>query len=203
MTDISFLLTDIRRCAQTARIPILAAASEPVLIEVILKQKPARILEIGTAIGFSALLMAAHMPASGRIVTIEKDAGRTALARQFIRQAGMDYEHKITLVEGDAAQIIPEIAGPFDLVFIDAAKAQYYKYLMLVLPQLSSRAVVAADNVLFRGMVFDGRPPRRFRTIVTRMKQYLDFVSRDPRFQTEIRAEGDGLAISYYQGDLA
>ncbi|EGO64249.1 O-methyltransferase [Acetonema longum] len=202
MTDIASLLTNIRRYAQDTRVPILAAASEQVLIEVILAQKPARILEIGTAIGYSALLMAAHMPASGRIITIEKDAGRIILARQFIHQAGIDYENRITLVEGDAAQIIPGIAGPFDLVFIDAAKAQYYNYLTAVLTQLSPRAAVVADNVLFRGIVLDGQPPRRFRTIATRMKQYLDFVSRDPRFQTEIRAAGDGLSISYYQGDL-
>ena len=105
------------------------------------------------------------------------------------------------LLDGDASEILLQLDGKFDLVFIDAAKGQYLDYLQKIMGKLSENAVVIADNVLFRGMVLSDEPPlKRYRTIVKRQREYLDFVHLDPGFLTTIHHEGDGVAISYYRG---
>jgi predicted O-methyltransferase YrrM len=180
-------------------VPIINKISSNLLIDAIKKNKPKSILEIGTAIGYSALLMAHYMPQDGKIITIEQDATRIDIAYDYIARAGKS--EQIQLLDGDASTILLQLEGTFDLVFIDAAKAKYLDYLCKIIDKLSIGAVVIADNVLFRGMVMSENPPlRRYKTIVKRLKEYLDFVNQDPRFSTTIHSEGDGVAISYYQG---
>lgn len=189
----------MEKYATEYNVPIINKISSGLLIDVVKRNKPKSILEIGTAIGYSALLMAHYMPEDGNIITIEQDAARIDLAYDYIARAGKS--EKIQLLDGDASTILLQLEDKFDMVFIDAAKAQYLDYLYKIIDNLSNGAVVIADNVLFRGMVMSEDPPlKRYKTIVKRLKEYLDFVNNDPRFSTTIHYEGDGVAISYYQG---
>lgn len=193
------LFKEIEEYADQNDVPIINKISSAKLIDTVIKNKPKSILEIGTAIGYSALLMARYMPTEGKIVTIEQDAVRIDIAYAFIARANMS--ERIQLLDGDASTILSELEDTFDMVFIDAAKGQYLDYLTKIINNLSDGAVIIADNVLFRGMVMSEAPPlKRYRTIVKRLREYLDFVSHDPRFSTTIYNEGDGLAISYYRG---
>lgn len=193
------LFEEMEKYAVEYNVPIINKLSSKLLIDAIKQNKPKSILEIGTAIGYSALLMAHYMPQDGKIITIEQDATRIDIAYDYIARAGRS--EQIQLLDGDASTILLQLEGTFDLVFIDAAKAKYLDYLCKIIDKLSIGAVVIADNVLFRGMVMSENPPlRRYKTIVKRLKEYLDFVNQDPRFSTTIHSEGDGVAISYYQG---
>ncbi len=193
------LFEEMEKYAVEYNVPIINKLSSKLLIDAIKQNEPKSILEIGTAIGYSALLMAHYMPQDGKIITIEQDATRIDIAYDYIARAGRS--EQIQLLDGDASTILLQLEGTFDLVFIDAAKAKYLDYLCKIIDKLSIGAVVIADNVLFRGMVMSENPPlRRYKTIVKRLKEYLDFVNQDPRFSTTIHSEGDGVAISYYQG---
>lgn len=193
------LFEEMEKYAVEYNVPIINKLSSKLLIDAIKQNEPKSILEIGTAIGYSALLMAHYMPQDGKIITIEQDATRIDIAYDYIAKAGRS--EQIQLLDGDASTILLQLEGTFDLVFIDAAKAKYLDYLCKIIDKLSIGAVVIADNVLFRGMVMSENPPlRRYKTIVKRLKEYLDFVNQDPRFSTTIHSEGDGVAISYYQG---
>jgi predicted O-methyltransferase YrrM len=193
------LFKEIEEYATEYNVPIINKISSSLLIEAVKTKQPKSILEIGTAIGYSALLMAHYMPKDSKIITIEQDATRIDIAYDYIARAGRT--EQIQLLDGDASNILLQLEGTFDMVFIDAAKAQYLDYLSKIIDKLSIGAVVIADNVLFRGMVMSEEPPlRRYKTIVKRLKEYLEFVKTDPRFSTTIYHDGDGVAISYYQG---
>lgn len=193
------LFEEMEKYATEYNVPIINKISSDLLIDVVKRNKPKSILEIGTAIGYSALLIAHYMPDNGKIITIEQDAARIDIAYDYIARAGKS--EQIQLLDGDASTILLQLEDKFDMVFIDAAKAQYLDYLYKIIDNLSNGAVVIADNVLFRGMVMSEEPPlKRYKTIVKRLKEYLDFVNNDPRFSTTIHYEGDGVAISYYQG---
>lgn len=199
MNKIADLLQEIEAYAYENDIPIINKVSSQLLSETVKNKAPKSVLEIGTAIGYSALVMAGEMPKDSRITTIEQDASRIDIAHDFITRAGRI--DQIQLLDGDASEVILQLDDTFDMVFIDAAKGQYLDYLQKVIDKLSSGAVIIADNVLFRGMVMSEEAPlKRYRTIVKRLRQYLDFVNNDPRFSTTIHNEGDGVAISYYRG---
>lgn len=198
MGTIAAQLKDMKDYALKHKVPIIQQEAEDILIDLIKQQRPQSILEIGSAIGYSALVMAAHLPQSGRITTIELSQERAELARRFIIQAG--FEDRIILLCGDASELIPQLTDCFDMVFIDAAKGQYPDYLAKVMDKLTKGACIVADNVFFRGLVMDnaGDTPRRFRTIVKRLRSYLASVSTDPRFSTTLYKTEDGLAVSYF-----
>lgn len=201
MSNIVDLYKEIEEYAAENGIPIINKVSSDLLIQEVKKKAPISVLEIGTAVGYSALLMVNQMPKEGKIVTIEQDANRIDTAYDYITRAGKI--DQIQLLDGDASEILQQIEGTFDLVFIDAAKGQYLDYLQKVMDKLADGAVIIADNVLFRGMVMSDEPPlKRYRTIVKRLRDYLDFVNHDPRFSTTIHSEGDGVAISYYRGAI-
>ncbi|WP_425061174.1 tRNA 5-hydroxyuridine methyltransferase [Sporomusa carbonis] len=200
MDKLSNILSVMEDYAVKHGIPILSKENGKLLQEVASAIQPASVLEIGTAIGYSTLLLTATIASGGKITTIEQNTERIEIARQFLSQAGV--LNQVEIIAGDAGQIVSRLAGYFDLVFIDAAKGQYLDYLHKVMDKLSPGAVVIADNVLFRGWVSDDKvPPKRFRTIVKRLRAYLDFVDSDPRFKTTIWHIGDGMAVSYYQGE--
>ncbi|MBP1763748.1 MAG: putative O-methyltransferase [Firmicutes bacterium] len=194
------LLAAIRSAEQYAlanHVPIVSQAGAAVLTELVGVRHPERILEIGTAIGYSTMIIAAAMPAEAAIITIEKDPNRSAIAQNFIAEAGIS--SRVQLCCGDAGQLLHEVSGPFDFVFIDAAKGQYLDYLLTIKDKLSAQAVVVADNVLFRGFVENtDNAPRRYRTIVKRLREYLKFVNESSDFHTELHRTGDGIAVSYY-----
>lgn len=200
MDTLQKILITMQDYAHAHNVPIISQEGGRLLQAVTTAAKPVSILEIGTAIGYSTLLLAASMPPNGKITTIEQDETRIELARSFLTQAGKF--DQVTIIAGDASEVLPTLTGNFDLVFIDAAKGQYLDYLHKIMDKLSPKAVIVADNVLFRGWVLDdSNAPRRYRTIIKRLKAYLDFVTKNNQFKTVVHPIGDGMAVSYYQGE--
>lgn len=194
------LLDEMRRYAIEHDVPIVRRESEALLTELVQNNQPRRLLEIGTAIGYSTLLLASAMPADASLVSLELDTVRADAAKANIETA--QFARQVTVLVGDALEVIPRLDGCFDFVFIDGAKGQYLNCLKLLLPKLTPGATIVADNVLFRGMVMSPEePPRRYRTLVRRLRDYLSFVSDSKSFITTVLPEGDGVAISVYQGD--
>jgi predicted O-methyltransferase YrrM len=193
------LLQEMEAYARARQVPILTEAARPVFLRTVRAAAPRRILELGTAIGYSALLALRESP-EAEIVTIERDAETAETARGFLRRAGEDYVARATVLAGEAEKLLPTLSGTVDFVFIDAAKSRYPDFWLGVQPLLTSRAVVAADNVLFRGLVegegSEAWPKHSYRTMVLRLREYLRIVRAAPGFRTEIFPEGDGMAVS-------
>ena len=192
------LLREMEAYAEKEHVPIINERGRQAFIRIIEECKPRRVLEIGTAIGYSALLMAEHGAEDIHITTLELSEERAALAKAFWRKS--PYCDCMELHLGDAGDILARLtppAGGFDFVFIDAAKGQYVDYFHKVQSLLAKKATIVADNVLFRGYVLgQEKAPRRYKTIVKRLREYLEMVQRAP-FRTEIMSNGDGLAVTY------
>ena len=183
--------------AKENKVPIINENGRKVFIEIIKKYKPQRVLEIGTAIGYSALLTTYYGAENAKIISLELDEERAKQAQDFINQSA--YREQIKFILGDAAKNIEKLDKNyiFDMVFIDAAKGQYPDYLQKVLPLLADDGIILADNVLFRGYVMsEEKPPRRYKTIVKRLREYIAMVSDTDKFTTEIFENGDGLALT-------
>lgn len=183
--------------AKENKVPIINENGRKVFIEIIKKYKPQRVLEIGTAIGYSALLTTYYGAENAKIISLELDEERAKQAQDFINQSA--YKEQIEIILGDAAKNIEKLDKnyKFDMVFIDAAKGQYPDYLQKVLPLLADDGIILADNVLFRGYVMsEEKPPRRYKTIVKRLREYIAMVSDTDKFTTEIFENGDGLALT-------
>lgn len=183
--------------AKENKVPIINENGRKVFIEIIKKYKPQRVLEIGTAIGYSALLTTYYGAENAKIISLELDEKRAKQAQDFINQSA--YREQIKIILGDAAKNIEKLDKnyKFDMVFIDAAKGQYPDYLQKVLPLLADDGIILADNVLFRGYVMsEEKPPRRYKTIVKRLREYIAMVSDTDKFTTEIFENGDGLALT-------
>ena len=194
------LLQEMEAYARARQVPILTEAARPVFLRTVRAAAPRRILELGTAIGYSALLALRESP-EAEIVTIERDAETAETARGFLRRAGEDYVARATVLVGEAEKLLPTLSGAFDFIFIDAAKSRYPDFWLGVQPLLTPRAVVAADNVLFRGLV-EGEgsevwPKHSYRTMVLQLREYLRLVRSAPGFRTEVFPEGDGMAVSW------
>ena len=163
----------------------------------------ARILEVGTAYGYSTLWMALGQPPGGRIVTIDPDAARTALARGWWRDAGIP-DAQITVVTAPALDAFaaddPALRGPFDLVFIDALKHEYAAYLEAAIPRLAPRALVLADNVLWSGRLSGSRPAPDGDGNVEALRTFSTAVLADPRFSGTILPVGDGILVARWLG---
>lgn len=187
---------EIERVAHETNVPIIRKEMESFLKVLVTMQSPKRILELGTAIGYSAILMAKAMPKDCHITTIENYEKRIPIARENIKKAGM--EDKITLLEGDALTILKELEGPYDFVFMDAAKAQYPFYLEEILRLLPVGGILVADNVLQEGELIESRfaVERRNRTIHSRMRDYLYTVKNSEELETTIIPIGDGVTLS-------
>jgi len=185
--------------AQEYHVPIINENGKSVLTKIIADKKPHNVLEIGTAIGYSALLIAKNSADDVHITTLELSEERASIARSFIDES--KYAEKVKIMLGDAAQLLDTLNDRYDLVFIDAAKGQYLNYFHKVLPMLADKGVIIADNVLFRGYVqSEEKPPRRYKTIVARLREYIETVMHHPDFDTKIYENGDGLAVSYHRG---
>lgn len=194
--DLTALLAEMKEYGEANHVPIINAQGLRVLTDTVAMKKPRRVLEIGTAIGYSTLYIAANSAADVEIVTLELSDERADEAENFIARSR--FAGQIAVVRGDAGENILRQSGRFDLVFIDAAKGQYPDYFRKVYPLLAEDAVVVADNVLFRGYVRGTEPvPRRFRTIVKRLREYISMVTENEGFRTEIHEDGDGLAVSW------
>ena len=182
-TENSEILETIEQEALAADVPIIRREMQSFLEVLLLMKKPMRVLEVGTAVGFSALLMSDYLPEGGHITTIE------------------NYE-KITLIEGDATEVLAEMEGTFDFIFMDAAKGQYIHYLPNVLRLLSDGGCLVSDNVMQDGDIIESRfaVERRNRTIHARMREYLYELKHREDLVTSIIPLGDGVAVSIKQG---
>jgi len=162
-----------------------------------------RIVEVGTAYGYSTLWLALGQPADGSIVTIDPDAARTELARGWWQQAGIPDE-RITVVSAKALEAFaanePALAGPFDLAFIDALKPEYGAYLDALVPRLAPGALLVADNVLWSGRVSGARPAKADDANTAALRAFNTKVLRDARFDATILPVGDGLLLAGYRG---
>ena len=192
----SEILEKIEEEALASYVPIIRKEMQSFLKLLLLIKKPVRLLEVGTAVGFSAILMSEYMPENGHITTIEKYEKRIPIARENFRRAGK--ENCITLLEGDALELMKELSGPYDLIFMDAAKGQYINYMPEAIRLLSEEGVLVSDNVLQDGDIIESRfaVERRNRTIHSRMREYLYELKHDERLETAIIPLGDGVAIS-------
>ena len=190
---VSKVMKELEFEAETYNIPIIRESERQLLFKTVYENKPKRILEIGTAIGFSALLMASTND-DAIIDTVEKDTKRFERAKKAIEDANMT--ERINCISGDADKVISELSGNYDFVYLDGPKGQYLNHLKKIEKILSEKAVIVADNVLFKGLVKSGEyPPHRYRTIVVRLREYLEYVNRE--YSTVIYEEGDGMAISF------
>lgn len=189
-------LDELEREALADRVPIIRKPLQSLLRFLLAYAKPTKILEVGTAVGFSALLMSEFAPADCHITTIEKYEKRISIARENFRKAGR--EEKITLLEGDAAEILKELRQPYDLIFMDAAKGQYLGFLPEVLRLLKPGGLLLSDNVLQDGDVIESRfaLERRKRTTHARMREYLYELKHLPGLETVILPVGDGVTLT-------
>ncbi len=192
----TLFLDELEKEAKEDGIPIIRAETQSLLKFLLEMQKPLSVLEIGCAVGFSALLMCEYAPQGCRITTIEKYEKRIPAAKENFRRAGK--EAQITLLEGDAADILKELTGTYDMVFMDAAKGQYLHFLPEVLRLLSPEGLLVSDNVLQEGDVLESRyaVTRRDRTIHSRMREYLYQLKHNPMLVTAVLPVGDGVAVS-------
>ncbi len=195
-TENSELLEAIEKEALDTYVPIIRKEMQSFLKVLLAIQKPMRILEVGTAVGFSALLMSEYAPAGCKITTIEKYEKRLPIARENFKRAGR--EEQITLIPGDALEVMKGLEGPYDFIFMDAAKGQYIAYLPEVLRLLADDGVLVSDNVLQDGDIMESRyaVERRNRTIHSRMREYLYELKHNSKILTSILPLGDGVALS-------
>ncbi|MCI6629811.1 MAG: O-methyltransferase [Lachnospiraceae bacterium] len=189
-------LNELEQYAKKTDVPIIRREMQSLLRVLLAMNSPRKILEVGTAIGFSALFMSEYAPDDCHITTIEKYEKRIPLAKENFKKAGR--EDRITLLEGDATQILKELEGPYDMIFMDAAKGQYIHFLPEVLRLLPQGGVLISDNVLQDGDIIESRfaVTRRNRTIHARMREYLYEIKHNAGLETVILTLGDGTAVS-------
>ena len=189
-------LNELEQYAKKTDVPIIRREMQSLLRVLLAMNSPRQILEVGTAIGFSALFMSEYAPDDCHITTIEKYEKRIPLAKENFKKVGR--EDRITLLEGDATQILKELEGPYDMIFMDAAKGQYIHFLPEVLRLLPQGGVLISDNVLQDGDIIESRfaVTRRNRTIHARMREYLYEIKHNAGLETVILTLGDGTAVS-------
>ena len=189
-------LKEIEKEAKRDHVPILRKGTQELLRILLKMKKPERILEVGTAIGFSSVFMGECSSSETEITTIENYPPRIVRAKENIKMAGM--EGKIHLLEGDAADILKELDGYYDFIFMDAAKGQYIHFLPDILRLLPSGGILVSDNVLQDGDIFESRYGirRRNHTIHNRMREYLYVLTHNDELDTVILETGDGMTIS-------
>ena len=187
-------LAGIKQKALEEHIPIIMDDTLDVISKILKKNKPKNILEIGTAVGYSAMCFSEYLDEKGQIDTIERDEERIKEARQNIKKVGV--EDKINILEGDAVDILPTLNKKYDMIFIDAAKGKYPFFLKESLRMLSEKGIIFADNILYKGYVFGGYNKHKQRTAVNNLREYVAKVTQDPSLDTQIIEVGDGLAIT-------
>ena len=181
-------------------VPIIRKEMGNLLKVLLLLKQPQKILEVGTAVGYSSILMSENMPQNCRITTIENYEKRIPVAKNNFKRAGK--EEVITLLEGDAMDILKELDGTYDFIFMDAAKGQYINFLPELLRLMPAGGLLISDNVLQEGDIVESRygVTRRNRTIHTRMREYIYTLTHAEQLETSIVPIGDGITLSVKKG---
>lgn len=187
-------LEKIKKKALEEHIPIIMDDTLEEIEKELKENSPKRILEIGAAVGYSAMCFSEFLADGGRIDTIERDEERSQEAKLNFEKVGV--EDKITLYEGDAVEILPTLNEKYDMVFIDAAKGKYPFFLQQALRMINENGIIFADNILYKGYVMSDYNKHKQRTAVRNLREYIKEVSENPNLETEILEVGDGLAIS-------
>ena len=190
------LLNEIEKEAKADLVPVIRREMQSFLKVLLAIHRPLRVLEVGTAVGFSALLFCEYGPENMQVTTIEKYEKMIPIARENFRLAGR--ENQITLLEGDAADILKELQESYDLIFMDAAKGQYIHFLDDVLRLMKPGSVLVSDNVLQGGDIIESHyaVERRNRTIYKRMREYLYELKHNDKLLTSVIPLGDGVTVS-------
>lgn len=192
----SELLEEMEQYAKAHHVPIMELSGIETILQILRIAQPKKILEVGTAIGYSALRMATVLPETN-IVTIERDSERYTVAEEFIKRANK--EHQISIIKGDALEVesLIEQYGSFDAIFIDAAKGQYKKFFEIYSKYLGDKGIIITDNVLFKGLVCeDTIESKRLRSMVTKIKDFNQWLMEHEEYDSVIIPVGDGVAIS-------
>ena len=187
-------IEQIKEKALQDHIPIIMDDTLEVVGKILEEVKPKRILEIGTAVGYSAIRFSKYLSEDGYIDTIERDEERVKEAKQNI--ADLKLEDKIHIYEGDALEILPTLTGLYDVAFIDAAKGKYPIFLSEALRMLKNNGIIVADNVLYKGYVMSDYNKHKQRTAVRGLREFLKNLQENDNLSTEILEVGDGLAVS-------
>ena len=187
-------LEKIKQKALEEHIPIIMDDTLEVIENYLKENKPYKILEIGTAVGYSAICFTEILAEDGQIDTIERDSERVKEAKENIKKA--EVENKINIYEGDAVEILPTLKNKYDVIFIDAAKGKYPFFLKEALRMLNTNGIIFADNILYKGYVMSDYNKHKQRTAVRNLREYIKEVEENPELETKILEVGDGLAIS-------
>lgn len=198
----STICEEIKKEALADRVPIIRSETASLLKFLISLVKPMRILEVGTAVGYSAIMMSEVMPKGAKITTIEKFEPRIPIAKENFRRAGK--EDVITLLEGDALEWLKRLHGPYDMIFMDAAKGQYIHFFPEIMRLLADGGLLISDNILQDGDIMESRfaVTRRNRTIHSRMREYLYTLKHTDDLVTSLIPIGDGVAVSTKQSKI-
>ena len=197
----SELLTSLEEYARKENVPIVEPEVAQLIRTLVTMNKPRNILEVGTAIGYSAILMGESLRGDWHITTLERSPKMIDLALENIKRAG--YEDRIKVIEGDARETFPHLSSKYDFIFIDAAKGHYLEFFSYAAELLNPGGIILSDNVLYRGMVAtDDLVVRRQRTIVNRLREYLNHINSIDGFTSAVIPLGDGVAITYKEADL-
>lgn len=188
------LLSEIEKYGRDNKIPILLDDTLDYISEILKNVKPYRILEIGTAIGFSAICFSKYLAENGRIDTIEIESLRVEQALENIENVGV--QDKIRVLEGDALDILPYINEEYDVIFIDAAKGKYLEFFEHALRLCKNGGYIIADNVLYKGMVQSDYNKHKQRTAVNKLRNFIDMVLEHPNLKSKLVDIGDGLTVS-------
>ena len=194
-------LEKIKQKALQEHIPIIMDETLEVIEKYLKENPPKKILEIGAAVGYSAMCFSEFLAEGGKIDTIEREEERIAEAKENFKKVGV--QDVITLYEGDAVEILPTLKDKYDMVFIDAAKGKYPFVLNQALHKLNPQGIIFADNILYKGYVMSDYNKHKQRTAVRNLREYIKEVMENPELKTEILEVGDGLAISRYNKDMA
>ena len=189
-------LEKIKEKALEEHIPIIMDDTLEVIDKILKEKKPKAILEIGTAVGYSAMCFSEYLAEDGIIDTIEREHERVEEAKENLKKVGV--EEKINILEGDAVEILPTLDKKYDVVFIDAAKGKYPFFLAEAKRMLNKNGIIFADNILYKGYVMSDYNKHKQRTAVRNLREYIKEVTEDENCKTEILEVGDGLAISRF-----
>ena len=187
-------LAKIKQKALEEHIPIIMDDTLEVIENKLKENKPNKILEIGTAVGYSAICFSEFLDENGIIDTIEREEDRVAEAKENIKITGV--QDKINIIKGDAVEVLPTLKGLYDMVFIDAAKGKYPFFLKEALRMLAPNGIIFADNVLYKGYVLSDYNKHKQRTAVRNLREFLAELQSNDCLETEILEVGDGLAIA-------
>ena len=187
-------LEQIKEKALDTHIPIIMDDTLEYIYELYRNNPISSILEIGTAVGYSAICFTNILKEDGFIDTIERDIERIEEAKENIKKA--EVEDKINIISGDAVEILPTINKKYDMVFIDAAKGKYPFFLKEALRMLNENGIILADNILYKGYVMSDYNKHKQRTAVRNLREYIKEVTENPNLETEILEIGDGLAVT-------